>query len=64
MAKKQDISIAVIEEKVGKIETWIKEADTNHFPTIEKRFDSLDRKLAYWSGGITATISIIQYLLK
>ena len=64
MAKKQDISIAIIEEKVGKIETWIENADTNHFPTIEKRFDGIEKKLAYWSGGIVVASAIVQTIMN
>ena len=62
--EKQNIDIAVIKEKVNKIERWIDNADMNHFPTIEKRFDRLDRKLAYWSGGVVVAGALIQVILK
>ena len=60
----QDVSIAVIEEKVGKIELWIDNADRNHFPTIEKRFDGLEKKLAYWGGAVAAFGAIVQVIIK
>lgn len=64
MAKKQDISIAVIEEKVAKIEAWQLNADANHFPTIEKRFDALDRKLTRISSVGTTIFIVFELLLK
>ena len=67
MAKKQDVSIAVIEEKVSKLEKWVNVADTNHFPTItkqfnsvEKRFDRIEKRIAYFSGAIV----VITWLLE
>ena len=55
--------IAVICEKVNKIEAWIDNADKNHFPTIERRFDSIERKLAYYSGGIIVAVWVIEKFL-
>lgn len=62
--EQQNIKLAVIQEKVSKIEKWIDNADVNHFPSIEKRFDKLDKKLAYWSGGIVVAGAVIQLILK
>lgn len=64
MTDSQDIEIAIIKEKVSKIESWIDNADTNHFPTIEKRFDKIENKIAYWVGGIGAISALLQVILK
>ena len=64
MTDSQDIEIAIIKEKVSKIESWIDNADTNHFPTIEKRFDKIENKIAYWVGGIVAISALLQVILK
>lgn len=62
--EKQNIELAIIKEKVFKIENWIDNADSNHFPTIEKRFDRIEQKIAYWVGGIGALTGLLQLILK
>lgn len=58
------IDVAVLQEKIGKIEETISMYETNHFPTIERRFDSIERKIAYWSGGIAIALGFLQIILK
>ena len=64
MNKENYKDMAVISEKVSKIEAWVNNADINHFPSIEKRFDKIETKMAYYSGGIVAIVSVIQLILK
>ena len=58
------VKIAVLYEKVEKIEKWVDNADVNHFPSLERRLDGIEQKIAYWSGGIVAAGAIIQLILK
>ena len=60
--EKQNLEIAIIKEKVGKIEEKVNYYDQNHFPSIEKRFDRIEKKLAYYSGAIVVASAIIQFL--
>ena len=64
MEQEQKIDIAILKEKVSKIEAWVDNAEANHFPTIERRFDALERKGAYLAGGIAAFGAIFQLMLK
>jgi len=61
--EKQNIEIAVIREKITKVEKWIDNADVNHFPTIDKRFNDIEKKLAMWSGAIIILGILIPKLL-
>ena len=51
-------------EKVEKIERWINTADVNHFPSIEKRFDGIEQKMAYYSGIIVVAFTLIELILR
>ena len=62
--KNRDIKIAVIQEKVNNIEAWQNNADINHFPTIEKRFDGVELKIARWGGGIAVLVILVPLLIK
>lgn len=61
---KEEIDIAILIEKVSKVEAWIIEADINHFPTIEKRFDKVELKLAFWGGGLGVLTVVTPILIK
>ena len=58
------IKIAVLYEKVEKIEKWVDNANVNHFPSIEHRFDKLENKMAYYSGGIVVAFTVIELILR
>lgn len=59
-----DIDLAIVKEKVLKIEKWIDNADINHFPTINRRFNSIEKQIAYWSGGLAVIIVLTGILIK
>ena len=61
---KQDITIAVLSEKVDRIEATLVNYDTNHFPSIEKRFNGIENKLAYYAGGITIVGAVANILIS
>lgn len=61
---KQNIEIAIIKEKVNKLEVWADNVDNNHFPSIEKRFDGVELKIARWGGGIAALVVLVPLLVK
>jgi len=60
----QKVDIAILKEKGSKIEAWVDNAEANHFPTIERRFDALERKGAYLAGGIAMFGALFQLILK
>ena len=69
--EKQNIGLAILTEKVTKVEAWVDNADENHFPTIaenfvsvEKRFDKLDKQLAWYSGSIATLVFVIEFILR
>jgi len=48
--------------------SYIKTQVSNHIPTslkeLDERLDGLERKLAYWGGGITVAIFVLNIVLK
>ena len=62
--EQQKIDIALLKQSFDNIERVITKYETNHFPTIERRFDSLENKIAYWSGGLALLVVVMGLLLK
>ena len=54
----------VLEEKIKNIEKAIDKYERNHFPSIMKRLNKIERKQAYWSGGLVVIIPIASYFLN
>ena len=63
-AVRQKIDIAVLNEKVEKIETQVNLIVNNHIPHLETEIDKVKIQQAYWAGGITVAVSLINYFLK
>lgn len=61
---KHATDIAVLKDQVQVVRRWIENADVNHFPTIERRFDGIEKKLAYYSGTIVAASATVQLVIK
>ena len=62
--KNKEADIAVLQEQVGQIYT-------NHLPHINERLErientviKLDKKQAYWAGGLAALVIIVPILIK
>lgn len=62
MKDTQKVDIAILTEKVSRIEEKLALYERNHFPAIEARFDSIERKLAFAGGGLAILQLILKYL--
>lgn len=70
----QKIQLALHEERIANLSTDVKLILTNHLPHIQEaiekgaektdeRFNSIERKLAYWGGAIAVIIIIAQLII-
>lgn len=75
MNEQDKITIALHEERIKNLSSNVDLIMTNHLPHIqdavdklaektEEKFSSIEKKLAYWSGGIAVIVVLAQYLLK
>ena len=62
MSIKSDVE--VLKSQIADIRQWQQSADENHFPSIERRFDKIETKIAYWSGGLAVLITGLQIIFK
>ena len=62
--EKQNIDLALLKDDVRDLKKWAENADKNHFPSIERRFNRIETRLAGWGGGIAVLVILIPMLLK
>lgn len=62
--EQNSIDIAVLKTKVDGVQDDVKTIMTNHLPHIQAKLDTIDKKLAYWTGGMAAIVSAVQILIK
>lgn len=60
----QRVDIAVLQEKIGKIDADVSKILNNHLPHIEGRLNIIDKKMAYYSGGLAIAVFLIEWFLK
>ncbi len=60
--KENELNIAVIKNDINHIKAEIGNIKENHLPHIYKRLISVERKIAYWSGGIALLIIVMGIL--
>ena len=58
------VDIATLKEKVDKLEEFVSDIKNNHFPHIEKRFDTIETHLAYYVGGGTVVLILSQIFIR
>lgn len=63
MTKDNNTDIAVIKEQVSEVKRWINNADRNHFPTIEKRFNRIEIRLALYAGGLAVLTFLAPFII-
>ncbi len=63
--------ITILEQQMSFLKAELKEIKNNHLFHIQKsindldlRINKLEKKIAYWAGGITMAIVLIDILLK
>ncbi len=57
---KNEIKIAVLETKLDTITDIINEIKNNHLDHIYKRMNNLEKKFAYYIGGLAVLMIIIE----
>jgi len=60
---KTKINVAVLQERVDKVEDWIEKMENNHLPHIYDKLSSIERKMSYWGGAIAVLLGILQVAL-
>ena len=60
---KADIELAILKTDLKNIKEKIGMIETNHLPHIYDRLGSIEKRLAYWMGGIAALIIITQIVV-
>ena len=61
---KEEIKIAVLEEKVNTLHDNVEKIMNNHLPHIQERLESNEKKLARWGGGLSALIIVVPLLIR
>lgn len=71
MSDHNTIDIAVLKNDVASIKKTIENYEKNHFPTINSKLERMEEKhddlrvmVAYWTGGATALLAVLQIALK
>ncbi len=59
---KQDVEIAVLQEQVKVVSTNVDTIMTNHMPHLNARVECIERKLAYYTGGLAALTTLLHFL--
>lgn len=62
--QQQDVLLGKIEERVFNLANEVEKIMSNHLPHIQARLDSVEKKLAYYAGGIVVATAIVQFLLN
>ena len=54
------IDVAVLKTELEAIKNRLEKIENNHLPHIEARLNSIERKVAYYSGGIAILVLLSQ----
>ena len=65
MIKSEDkINIAVLQTKLDSIHDRLEKIETNHLPHIYSKLENIEKKMAYYAGGLAVIISLLQIVLS
>ena len=53
-----------LDERFKGIEERIESIENNHLPHLQSRLDSIEKKMAYYAGGITVAGFVVQWIIK
>ena len=62
--KQQGIDIAVLKEQMTGVRSDVSSIMNNHLPHIQAKVDKIDKKLAYYSGAVVGSVSILELIFK
>ena len=61
---KQNVEVAVLEERVNNVIEKLDNIIDNDLPHIKKEIVGLRLKIAYWSGGVGVLVILTQVILR
>lgn len=61
---REKIDLAILYERTSSIEERLKKIEENHLPHIEDRINSLEKRLAYYSGGVVVAVAILDIIIR
>lgn len=59
----EKVEIAVLQTEMRSVKEDISTIMTNHLPHLQSRLDSIERKLAYYAGGIVVILTIVNLVV-
>lgn len=73
--EKQNIEIAILKTKLTGVEKSVDKIMNNHLPHIQtainehikeagKRFNTIEKKIAYWTGSVGIVIVLLEIIIK
>lgn len=60
----QKVAIAVLQEKIEEIDQKLSRVLDNHLPHIYEKLEAVDKRNAYFSGGIAVLIIMLEIILR
>ena len=63
ICKEQAVNIAVLKERVDKMDDFVTEIRDNHLPHIYESINELKVQMAYYVGGGTAIVVVVQFIV-
>ena len=61
---KQKVDIAVLKDQVERLDERVDRIENNHLPHIHEQLDGIEKKLAYYSGGLFVGITILELIIR
>jgi hypothetical protein len=60
----KEIKIAVLQEQVKEVQSDVTKILDNHLPHIYDRLGSVEKKIAYYTGGMAIIVIIAQAIIQ
>ena len=61
MTNKTVVEIAILKTKMDRIVKDVNEIKTNHLPHIDSRLGKIERRIAYYIGGLAVLTLVIRF---
>ena len=61
---KTKVDIAVLQEQIEKIDERVDRIENNHLPHLQEKLESIEKKIAYYSGGLFVGITLLELIIK
>lgn len=60
----QDQKIIALQVEIAYIKEDVQDIKRNHLPHLQEKIEAIDRKLAYYAGGLAVLIFFIEFILR